>query len=158
MIVQCEKCGTKFNLDDTKVRPGETKVRCSQCQHVFTVPHPLALNEGDIFGETEEKAEDAFMKEWAQGAPPQPSQEPPQPVPPATDQAPPPKAFVPPSTEEPLFGEEALTKEMPTGEAASSEQEIFPASPVRVGEALAKKERKSSTSFLVMMFFLLIAA
>jgi predicted Zn finger-like uncharacterized protein len=149
MIVQCEKCGTKYNLDDTKVRPGETKVRCSQCQHVFTVPHPLALNEGDIFGATEEKAEDAFMKEWAQGASPQPSQEPPQPVPPATDQAPPPKAFVPPSAEEPLFGEEAPTKEMPPGETASPEQEIFPVSPVPIGEARAKKERKISTTFLL---------
>jgi predicted Zn finger-like uncharacterized protein len=154
MIVQCEKCGTQYNIDDTKVRPGETKVRCTQCQHVFTIPHPLILSERDIFGETEEKAEDAFMKEWAENVRPQPPQEPRQPAPPAPDQAPPPRAFVPPTTdEEPLFAAEALTKETP-----SPEQEVFPVSSMRGGEALAKKERKSSNAFLVIMFFLLITA
>jgi len=157
MIVNCEKCGTQYNIDDTKVKPGETKVRCTQCQHVFTVPHPLTLNERDIFGETEDKAEDAFMKEWAQDVPPQPPQEPRQPVPPAADQAPPPRAFVPPTTEEPLAGAEAPAEEIPPTETPSSEQEIFPASPVSVGKVPAKKERKSSTAFLVIMFFLLIA-
>jgi predicted Zn finger-like uncharacterized protein len=157
MIVNCEKCGTQYNIDDTKVKPGETKVRCTQCQYVFTIPHPLTLNEKDIFGETEEKAEDAFMKEWAQDVRPQPPQEPSQPVPPATDQAPPPKAFVPPTTEEPVLGEEAPTKEMPPAETPSPEQEIFPASPVTLGEPPLKKERKTSVTFLVFLFLLLIA-
>jgi predicted Zn finger-like uncharacterized protein len=149
MIVNCEKCGTQYNIDDTKVKPGETKVRCTQCQHVFTIPHPLTLNETDIFGETEEKAEDAFMKEWAQDVSPQPPQEPRQAVPPATDQAAPPRAFVPPTTEEPLTGPEAPTEEMPPAETSSSEQEIFPASPSLVREAPLKKERRVSTTFLL---------
>jgi predicted Zn finger-like uncharacterized protein len=151
MIVQCEKCGTKYNIDDAKVRPGETKVRCTRCQHVFTVPHPLTLNERDIFGETEEKAEDAFMKEWAQDVRPQPPQEPRRPVPPAPDQAPPPRAFVPPTTEKPLFSEEAPAEETP-----SPEQEIFPASPSLVREASAKKERKISTTFLLAILLIVI--
>ncbi len=40
MIVSCEKCGTKFRLDDGAVEPGGTKVRCSLCKHVFTVYPP----------------------------------------------------------------------------------------------------------------------
>jgi predicted Zn finger-like uncharacterized protein len=156
MIVQCEKCGAQYNIDDTKVKPGETKVRCTQCQHVFTVPHPLTLNERDIFGETEEKAEDAFMKEWAQDVPPQPPQEPKQPVPPAADQAPPPRAFVPPTAEEPLAGAGTPAEEIPTDETPSSEHEIFPASPVPVGEAPTKREHKISTTFLLAILFLVI--
>lgn len=156
MIVQCEKCGTQYNIDDKKVKPGETKVRCSQCQHIFTVPHPLTLNERDIFGETEEKAEDAFMKEWAQDVSPQPPQEPRQPVPPAADQSPPPRAFVPPTAEEPLAGAETPAEEIPPGETPSSEQEIFPASPVPIGEAPARKEHKISTTFLLAILLIVI--
>lgn len=37
MIVQCEKCKTKFRLDDSLVRPEGAKVRCSLCKHVFRV-------------------------------------------------------------------------------------------------------------------------
>lgn len=36
MILSCEKCGTKFSLDDNLVRTSGTKVRCSRCYHVFT--------------------------------------------------------------------------------------------------------------------------
>ena len=156
MIVQCEKCGTKYNIDDNKVKPGETKVRCAQCQHVFTIPHPLTLNETDIFGEKEETAEDTFMKEWAQDVPPQPPQEPRQPVPPAPDQTQPPKAFVPPTTEEPLSSEETPTEETPPAETTTSEQEIFPASPSLVREIPAKKERKLSTTFLLAILLIVI--
>lgn len=35
MIVQCENCNTKFNLDDSKSTPEGTWVRCGKCQHVF---------------------------------------------------------------------------------------------------------------------------
>ncbi|MCG6905868.1 MAG: zinc-ribbon domain-containing protein [Desulfobacteraceae bacterium] len=39
MIITCEECDTSFNLDDKVVKPSGSKVRCSQCRHVFTV-HP----------------------------------------------------------------------------------------------------------------------
>lgn len=35
MIITCEKCSTRFNLDDSLLRPEGSKVRCSQCRHVF---------------------------------------------------------------------------------------------------------------------------
>ncbi len=43
MIITCEECDTSFNLDDKVVKPSGSKVRCSQCRHVFTVHPPSAL-------------------------------------------------------------------------------------------------------------------
>lgn len=37
MIIKCEKCLTKFRLDDAKVAEKDVKVRCSKCKHVFAV-------------------------------------------------------------------------------------------------------------------------
>jgi len=37
MIIQCEKCQTKFRLDDSRVTDKGVKVRCTKCKHVFTV-------------------------------------------------------------------------------------------------------------------------
>jgi len=37
MIIQCEQCRTKFNLDDSKVAEKSIKVRCARCRHVFSV-------------------------------------------------------------------------------------------------------------------------
>lgn len=35
MILQCSKCKTRFRLDDSKLKPGGVKVRCSKCRNVF---------------------------------------------------------------------------------------------------------------------------
>lgn len=35
MIITCEKCLTRFALDDALIKPGGSKVRCSKCRHVF---------------------------------------------------------------------------------------------------------------------------
>ena len=37
MIIQCEKCKTKFRLDDSRVNDKGVKVRCTKCKHVFRV-------------------------------------------------------------------------------------------------------------------------
>ena len=39
MIVTCEACNTKFHLDPTRLRGPQSKVRCSQCGHVFKLIH-----------------------------------------------------------------------------------------------------------------------
>lgn len=39
MIVQCEKCRTKFRIADERVSPKGVKVRCSRCAHVFVARH-----------------------------------------------------------------------------------------------------------------------
>ena len=40
MIITCDKCSTKFNLDETRIKQTGSKVRCSVCRHVFTVFPP----------------------------------------------------------------------------------------------------------------------
>jgi predicted Zn finger-like uncharacterized protein len=40
MIVTCSQCLTKFSLDNDRIPEGGAKVRCSKCQHVFTIPKP----------------------------------------------------------------------------------------------------------------------
>lgn len=37
MIVQCQNCRTKFNIDESLIKEEGTKVRCSQCENVFSV-------------------------------------------------------------------------------------------------------------------------
>ena len=37
MIIQCEKCRTNFELDDSSLREDGSKVRCSICKHIFMV-------------------------------------------------------------------------------------------------------------------------
>lgn len=37
MIIQCEKCLTKFKLDDSKVTPHGVKVKCKKCSNIFMV-------------------------------------------------------------------------------------------------------------------------
>src|SRR4030042_5998051 len=35
MIIECEQCRSKFRLDEGPLKDEGTKVRCSQCNHVF---------------------------------------------------------------------------------------------------------------------------
>jgi predicted Zn finger-like uncharacterized protein len=147
MIVVCDKCKTEYTLDDAKVRPGETKVRCSRCQNIFIVPHPFTLKEEEIFGEPGEKVEDAFLKEWAKEFPAQP---PKKPISPAPDKGPAPRAFVPPSAEESLFVEELTPEKAPT-----QEEEVLPFKSKPAAAAPARKRQsKVSTTFLLGMFLL----
>lgn len=37
MIVTCENCAARFHLADERITPEGAKVRCSKCQHTFTV-------------------------------------------------------------------------------------------------------------------------
>jgi predicted Zn finger-like uncharacterized protein len=45
MIIKCEKCLTKFRLDDTRVTEKGVKVRCTKCKHVFAVRKEQLLPE-----------------------------------------------------------------------------------------------------------------
>jgi predicted Zn finger-like uncharacterized protein len=47
MIITCEECSTKFNLDDKLVKGTGSKVRCSQCGNVF-VAYPAAQTAEDL--------------------------------------------------------------------------------------------------------------
>ena len=73
MIIQCEKCHTKFNIDDGLITRGNPKVRCSRCKHVFPVSSetpegiedlgkPAGPEEGT--GSAEKNAFNGFEEEW----------------------------------------------------------------------------------------------
>lgn len=40
MIVECQSCHTKFELDPSQVRKGGSQVRCSKCKSLFFVKKP----------------------------------------------------------------------------------------------------------------------
>jgi chromosome partitioning protein len=40
MIVVCEKCQSRFKLDESRIKASRFKVRCSLCHHVFTATRP----------------------------------------------------------------------------------------------------------------------
>ena len=40
MVIQCEKCNTRFRLPDDRLKKQGVKVRCSHCKDVFTVYPP----------------------------------------------------------------------------------------------------------------------
>ena len=44
MIVQCEQCNKKFKLNPDLINRPAVRVRCSSCQHVFTVSRPEKLD------------------------------------------------------------------------------------------------------------------
>ncbi|MBU1341905.1 MAG: zinc-ribbon domain-containing protein [Proteobacteria bacterium] len=48
MIVTCNKCSTRFNLDDFLVKEDGSKVRCSVCKDIFTVYPPVLESEPEI--------------------------------------------------------------------------------------------------------------
>jgi predicted Zn finger-like uncharacterized protein len=41
MIITCEKCATRFRLDESLLKTDGSKVRCSLCKHIFTAFPPL---------------------------------------------------------------------------------------------------------------------
>lgn len=42
MDVRCEKCGTEYELDDSRMKPAGVSVKCTSCGHVFRVRrHPV---------------------------------------------------------------------------------------------------------------------
>lgn len=45
MTITCPDCGTKFQLEESRLPAGGSQVRCSLCQHVFFVPQPPAREE-----------------------------------------------------------------------------------------------------------------
>ena len=40
MIIECEKCGTKFRFDESLIVGEGARVRCSRCKHVFFQENP----------------------------------------------------------------------------------------------------------------------
>jgi predicted Zn finger-like uncharacterized protein len=43
VVIECQKCGTKFNIDETRIKDAGVKVRCSVCKNVFEAYPPVEL-------------------------------------------------------------------------------------------------------------------
>ena len=41
MIVVCEKCQSRFKLDESRIKASRFKARCSRCHHVFVAEKPV---------------------------------------------------------------------------------------------------------------------
>ena len=48
MIVQCDQCNAKFRLDDSKIKDGGAKVRCSKCKNIFIVHRESPAEDTDF--------------------------------------------------------------------------------------------------------------
>ena len=48
MILQCDQCSTKFRLDESKLKPGGVKVRCSKCRHIFLAGAEQKIEESEF--------------------------------------------------------------------------------------------------------------
>lgn len=156
MIVQCERCGTKYKLDDSKIRDEGIKLRCSKCQHVFTVSPPVSFDEKELFGEKQEKADGPSMMEWEDEFTTKP---PPEKIPttrPTPQEPPAPKAVVPPPPEEKVFGE-ARADEEPAGEERTSlEEEVFPFRTTAPEKTLPKRDRKLPVILILSILLMVV--
>lgn len=116
MIVQCEKCESKFNLDPTLIKPTGTVVRCGICKNVFIV-HPELKEETtpQILFEEEKKEEPSLERLFEEEESFRTKEIEPQP-----------EKFEegPPDTFKELFGEETETKK----------EEVTPEEPLQVQE------------------------
>jgi predicted Zn finger-like uncharacterized protein len=61
MIVQCEKCESRFNLDESLLKEGGSKVRCSLCRHVFLAYPPQGAGSAGLREEGEEVQETVIL-------------------------------------------------------------------------------------------------
>ncbi len=48
MIIQCEKCKTRFKLDDSRITDSGIRVRCSRCSHTFVVRREVPDDDSDF--------------------------------------------------------------------------------------------------------------
>ncbi len=62
MIVTCQKCSSRFTLDETILKQEGSKVQCSKCKHTFTVFPPSAKPSAEK-DETDEFLKDFMPKD-----------------------------------------------------------------------------------------------
>src|SRR6185369_8909322 len=46
MDVRCEKCGTEYELDEARLKPGGVTVKCTTCGHMFKIRKRAPTNVG----------------------------------------------------------------------------------------------------------------
>jgi len=154
MIIRCESCGLAYALDDSKVQPGGTKVRCSSCKHVFTVfPADEPSSGGDLFPPRQRSQQGPSLREWEdeftvkQAAPAQRKIAPPL----VREEAQGPKVPPPQKPEESLFGEDDTFEEKTLFSERISRPRIL------APEPSYRKERRVSRVFIFSLLLVVVA-
>ncbi|MBU0462499.1 MAG: zinc-ribbon domain-containing protein [Proteobacteria bacterium] len=81
MIITCNKCSTRFNLDDSLVKEGGSKCRCAVCNHILTA-YPLSREPETVLPEPwqpEPEEQKTWQPEPEESEPEQPDPEEPEP-------------------------------------------------------------------------------
>lgn len=47
MVIQCENCNRKYRLDDSRIKPPGSSVRCSKCGHIFFISKKEDIENND---------------------------------------------------------------------------------------------------------------
>ena len=65
MIIQCEKCGTKFNVDESLLKKEGSTVRCSLCKYTFVAypPEQEYLEERETIAFSKEEIEKTVVQD-----------------------------------------------------------------------------------------------
>jgi len=150
MIIECEACGTKYRLDDSKAKDG-VRVRCSRCQNVFRVSPPVSPEEPPLFGDVQETTEGPSLNEWEEEfatKPPPPKMK--------VAAAPPEKETSPGILVPSADGEKPLFPEEEYEEKPWAEEEIFPSRAPFAREARYRKERRVSKIFLLSILLIVV--
>ena len=51
MVITCEECNTRFNLDESLLKETGSKVQCTKCKHIFVAYPPTPLEEPEVTSE-----------------------------------------------------------------------------------------------------------
>ena len=53
MVITCEECKTRFNLDESLLKKTGSKVQCTKCKHIFVAypPAPVPQEEPEVDSE-----------------------------------------------------------------------------------------------------------
>lgn len=125
MIITCNNCNSRFNIDEKLIKPQGSKVKCSKCQTIFTVYPPPAEEEPIV---------------TPPPLPPEPELELPPPPPPPPPPALKPAAPVAPPSMPPLLDEDEdsgvdIEKDFAPKSSRSTRKPVFEEPDVVGGEA-----------------------
>jgi len=63
MVIQCKGCSKRFRLDDTLLKTGGSRVRCSKCKEVFKVYPPETNTPPEVATESSDQSASALPAE-----------------------------------------------------------------------------------------------
>jgi predicted Zn finger-like uncharacterized protein len=71
LVIACERCSTRFHLDEGRIPAGGARVRCSRCKHAFFVAGPGASSDDAVHAVAADAAAHAARAPEATEDPPE---------------------------------------------------------------------------------------